>query len=247
MRDLTYPTVIQTARVAFRLLGLKFQMSGTEHVPRAGGAILAMNHVSYVDFIFGGFAAQPSRRLVRFMAKREVFDDRIAGPVMRSMHHISVDRADGIASYREGVEYARRGEVVGVFPEATISRSMELKEFKSGAVRMAIEAGVPVIPVVLGGTPLVMTKDHPRDFSRGRTIGLHIGEPIRPDGSDPAAETADVRAAMTGLLDHAIRTYPVRPEGKWWAPLSYGGTAPSPVEAARLDEEERRRRAERKR
>jgi len=244
MRDLTYPTVIRTARVAFTVFGLEFQMSGTENVPRTGGAVLAMNHLSYLDFIFGGLAAQPSKRLVRFMAKREVFDHRIAGPVMRSMHHISVDRADGVASYREGVDYARRGEIVGVFPEATISRSMELKEFKSGAVRMAAEADVPVVPMVLWGTQLIKTKDHPRDLRRGKTIGLHVGEPIRPGGHDPAAETDRVRAAMADLLDRAIRTYPVRPEGRWWAPLAYGGTAPSPEEAARLDAEERRRRAE---
>ena len=246
MRDLTYPTVIRSAKVAFRLLGLKFQTSGTEHVPRTDGAILAMNHVGYVDFIFGGVAAQPSKRLVRFMAKREVFDHRIGGPVMRSMHHISVDRTDGLASYRDGVEYARRGAIVGVFPEATISRSMQLKEFKSGAVRMAAEAGVPVIPMVLWGTQLIMTKDHPRDLSRGKTIGLHVGEPIRTDGSDPVGDTARVHAAMSTLLGHAIRTYPVRPEGKWWAPLAYGGTAPSPSDAARLDAEEKQRRAERK-
>ena len=246
MRDLTYPSVIRTAKVAFRLLGLKFQMSGTEYVPRSGGAILAMNHVSYVDFIFGGLAAHPSKRLVRFMAKREVFDHRIAGPVMRSMHHISVDRADGLASYREGVEYARAGEIVGVFPEATISRSMELKEFKTGAVRMAAEAGVPVIPMVLWGTQLIMTKDHPRDLSRGKTIALHVGEPMMVDGSDPVGDTARVRDRMSGLLEHAIRAYPIAPDGQWWAPASHGGTAPTPEEAQRLDDEEKRRRAERR-
>src|SRR5699024_155000 len=63
MRDLTYPTVIRTARVAFTVFGLEFQMSGTENVPRTGGAVLAMNHLSYLDFIFGGLAAQPSKRL----------------------------------------------------------------------------------------------------------------------------------------------------------------------------------------
>ena len=118
-------------------------MTGTEHVPRTGGALLALNHISYVDFVLGGFAAQPSRRLVRFMAKRELFDHRLAGPLMRSLHHISVDRADGLASYDEGVRYLRDGEIVGIFPEATISRSFELKEFKTGAARMAAEAGVP--------------------------------------------------------------------------------------------------------
>lgn len=246
MRDLTYPSIIVTAKTAFRLLGLKFQMSGTENVPRHGGAILALNHVSYVDFIFGGLAAHPSRRLVRFMAKREVFDHRIAGPVMRSMHHISVDRADGIASYHDGVEYARSGEIVGVFPEATISRSMELKEFKSGAVRMAAEAGVPVLPMILWGTQRILTKDHPRDFARGKTIALHVGEPITPRGDDPIGDLARVRDSMDTLLAEAITGYPVAPGGQWWAPRSYGGTAPSPEEAKRMDNEERRRRAERK-
>lgn len=246
MHDLTYPLVIGTAKVAFRLLGLRFQRSGSENVPRRGGAILALNHVSYVDFVFGGLAANPSGRLVRFMAKREVFDHRTGGPVMRSMHHISVDRANGADSYREGVEYARRGEIVGVFPEATISRSMELKEFKSGVVRMATEAGVPVLPAVLWGTQRMMTKDHPRDFSRGNTIGIHVGEPITPVGDDPDADLARLRESMNALLGKAIREYPVAPGGQWWAPLSYGGTAPSPDEAKRLDEAERRRRAERK-
>ena len=64
------------------------------------------------------------------------------------------------------------------FPEATISRSMELKEFKSGAVRIAAEAGVPLVPVILWGTQRMMTKGHPRDFSRGKTIAISVGEPV---------------------------------------------------------------------
>ena len=98
MRDLTYPPVILTAKLGFRALGLRFAMTGTENIPRTGGALLAFNHVSYVDFILGGYAAQPSKRLVRFMAKRELFDHKLAGPLMRSLHHIQVDRADGLAS-----------------------------------------------------------------------------------------------------------------------------------------------------
>jgi 1-acyl-sn-glycerol-3-phosphate acyltransferase len=164
VRDITYPPIIVTAKLVFKVLGLRFQLRGTEHVPRTGGALLALNHVSYVDFILGGFAAQPSKRLVRFMAKREIFDHRIAGPLMRSLHHISVDRADGIASYDQGVRHLREGQVVGIFPEATISRSFELKEFKSGAARMAAEAGVPLVPVVLWGTQRIKTKGHPQDF-----------------------------------------------------------------------------------
>ena len=147
MRDITYPPIIVTAKLAFKALGLRFQLQGTEHVPRTGGALLALNHVSYVDFILGGFAAHPSKRLVRFMAKREIFDHRLAGPLMRSLHHISVDRADGIASYDEGVRYLESGEVVGIFPEATISRSFEIKELKTGATRMeALSGNVGTVP-----------------------------------------------------------------------------------------------------
>ena len=248
MRDLTYPPVIVAAKTAFRLLGQRFSMSGTEHVPREGGVLLACNHIGYVDFIYGGLAANPSGRLVRFMSKRELFDHRLVGPLMRSLHHIEVDRGAGESSARTAVDYLRAGEAVGIFPEATISRSFELKEFKTGAVRIAAEAGVPIVPVVLWGTQRMMTKDHPRDFSRGKTIAITVGEPLHPTGADPAAETAELRAAMTDLLDRTIQDYPAaeQPPGSWWLPASYGGTAPTPAEALRLDEEERLRRAARR-
>ena len=239
MRDYTYPATILTAKTLFKVLGMKFQMSGTEHIPRTGGAILAANHISYVDFVFDGLAAQPSKRLVRFMAKKDAFDHKVSGPVMRSFHHISVDRDNGQASYDAAVDYARGGEIVGIFPEATISRSFEIKELKTGAVRMAAEAGVPLIPMVTWGTQLLKTKDHESDLkSRGRTVGLHVGAPLQVTGEDPVAETLALRAAMSALLDKAIADYPVSPEGQWWAPARHGGTAPTLQDAARLDVEE---------
>jgi hypothetical protein len=91
----------------------------------------------------------------------------------------------------------------------------------------------------------MMTKDHPRDFSRGKTIAIRVGEPLHPTGVDPVAETAELRAAMAGLLDTAIREYPAdeQPPGCWWLPASYGGSAPTPEEALRLDAEEKARRS----
>jgi 1-acyl-sn-glycerol-3-phosphate acyltransferase len=248
MRDLTYPPIIVTAKVLFRALGLRFEMSGTEHVPRTGGALLAFNHISYVDFVLGGYAAQPAGRLVRFMAKRETFDHPVSGPLMRSMHHISVDRAEGAASMRHAVDYLRRGEVVGIFPEATISRSFEIKEIKSGAARIAAEAGVPLLPVVLWGTQRIMTKDHPRDLSRGKTIAIRVGEPLHPAGADAATASTLLHDRLAALLDATIRDYPAeeQPPGSWWLPASYGGSAPTPAEATRLDAEERTRRRARK-
>ena len=245
MRDVTYPPIIVTAKIGFRALGQTFQMTGTEHVPREGGVLLAFNHISYVDFVYGGFAAHPSRRLVRFMSKRELFDHRWVGPLMRSLHHIEVDRGEGIASFHTAVDYLRQGEAVGIFPEATISRSMELKEFKSGAVRIAAEAGVPIVPVILWGTQRMMTKGHPRDFSRGKTIAIKVGEPMHPTGANPVAETAALRSRMNEMLAEVVADYPAdeQPPGSWWVPASMGGTAPTPEEAVALDAAEKRERA----
>jgi len=243
--DLTYPPIILAAKTGFRLLGQRITMTGTEHVPREGGVLIACNHIGYVDFVYGGLAANPSGRLVRFMAKREIFDHPLGGPLMRSLHHIEVDRGEGLASFRTAVDFLQQGEAVGIFPEATISRSMDLKEFKTGAVRIAAEAGVPIVPVILWGTQRMMTKDHPRDFSRGKTIALSVGEPMHPDGSDPVGQTVQLRDRMSSMLDDAIAAYPAdeQPPGSWWVPARHGGSAPTPEEAARLDAEEKRARA----
>jgi 1-acyl-sn-glycerol-3-phosphate acyltransferase len=248
MPDLTYHAIVATAKTGFKVLGQRFDMTGTDHVPRSGGVLLAYNHVGYVDFVYGGLAAQPSKRLVRFMAKRELFDHKVTGPLMRACRHIEVDRGAGVASYDTAVRFLQDGEAVGIFPEATISRAMELKEFKTGAVRIAAEAGVPLLPVIVWGTQRMMTKDHPRDFSRGKTIAIRVGEPLHPTGADPVAETAELHTVMSTLLDETIRAYPAaeQPPGSWWLPASYGGSAPTLEEAAALDAEEKRLRAERR-
>jgi 1-acyl-sn-glycerol-3-phosphate acyltransferase len=164
------------------------------------------------------------------------------------MHHIKVDRTEGEASMRTATDLLRAGEAVGIFPEATISRALELKEFKTGAVRIAARVGVPVVPVILWGTQRIMTKDHPRDFSRGKTITISVGTPLHPTGDDPAAETAALHQVMSSMLDEAIRAYPSaeQPAGSWWLPSRYGGSAPTLVEAAQLDAAERAERAARR-
>jgi 1-acyl-sn-glycerol-3-phosphate acyltransferase len=246
--DIPYRLVIGAARTWFRVADFRFRVSGQENIPRRGGAVLAINHISYVDFIMAGYGALSSKRLVRYMAKRETFAHPVSGPLMRSMHHISVDRQDGQGSYDEAVRALRQGEVVGVFPEATISRSFLIKDLKTGAVRMAAEAGVPLVPVVLWGTQRLMTKDHPRDLSRHKTISVSIGEPLDPTGAPAVARTAELRTAMATMLDAAIRAYPEdeQPPGAWWLPAAYGGSAPTPEETKRLDAEELHRRAEKR-
>lgn len=247
MRDRFYPAIVVAARTAFRALGQRIQLSGHEHIPARGPFLLASNHISYVDFIYAGLAGVEAGRYVRFMAKKELFDHRVTGPIMRGAHHISVDRGDGLPSYQEALAYLRAGEGVGIFPEATISRAMELKEFKTGAVRLAAEAGVPVLPVIVWGTQRLYTKDHPRDLTRKRPISILVDEPLPVTGRDAVAETALLHERMSALLARAIRDYPDQEAGAWWLPASYGGSAPTLAEAAVLDADERRRRAERRR
>ena len=248
MPEVLYTAIIATAKLAMRALGQPIDITGLEHLPRTGPALLAVNHVGYVDFIYGGVAPERIGRRVRFMAKRELFDHKVSGPIMRACQHIAVDRAEGEASLAEALRHLERGELVGIFPEATISRAMEIKDLKTGAVRIAAAAGVPLIPVVLWGTQRMMTKDHPRDFSRGRTITINVGPPMHPTGSDPVAETAELRRVMSSMLDEAIRAYPAdeQPPGCWWAPRRYGGSAPTLEEAAAMDAAEKAERAARK-
>lgn len=248
MVDITYPIVIAAAKTWFRLGDIRINMTGIEHVPESGGALLAVNHLSYVDYLMAGYPGVQRGRLTRFMAKREVFDHAVGGPVMRSFKHISVDRAAGEESMRVAADNLRRGELVGIFPEATISRSFLIKDLKTGAARIAADAGAPLIPVVLFGTQRILTKGKPRDFSRHKTISIEVGEPMHPTGADPVAETAELRSRMETMLDRVIRAYPAeeRPPGAWWVPQAYGGSAPTLEEAAELYAEERRLRAERK-
>ena len=238
--EIVYPPVIRAAKLMFRVLDNQLQVTGTEHVPRTGGAVIACNHVSYLDFIFCGLGAHPAERLVRFMAKKEIFDNRIAGPLMRGMHHIPVDRNVGKDSYDEAVRRLRAGEVVGVFPEATISRSFTVKPMKSGAVRMAAEAGVPLVPMSLWGTHRLWTKGRPRTLTKRHVpIHIHAGEPLQPGpDDDPDVLTGTVRERMQAILDGLQSDYPDQPAGdddRWWLPAHLGGTAPTPDEAAALD------------
>jgi 1-acyl-sn-glycerol-3-phosphate acyltransferase len=249
MAELVYAPVIVAAQGAFAGLGLQLDVQGGAHIPRSGGAVLAINHVSYLDFIFAGLGAHESRRYVRFMAKDSVWRNAIAGPLMRGMKHIPVDRDAGAESFRVALEALRSGEVVGIFPEATISRSFELKEFKSGAPRLAMDAAVPLVPVIVWGTQRMMTKGRPRDFSRGKAVSVSVGAAIDvPPGSDVDAVNDALHATMAGMLDDAIARYPQRPSGPddtWWMPARLGGTAPTLAEATRMDRLELLERAKR--
>jgi len=237
-RDRPYRFVIRAALVIFRLFGFRFDVRGSEHVPSTGGAIICSNHVSYFDFTFLGLGALPQHRLVRFMAKSAVFDHWFAGRFMRAMQHIPVDRRAGAAAFEAAVRALKDGDVVGVFPEATISPSFTVKDLKAGAARMAVQSGVPIIPAAVWGGHRVATKGRV-DLRRGIAVTVILGEPIVAEPGEKAQSILRrTRAAMESLLDEAQRSYPQQPAGpedRWWLPAHLGGTAPTPEAAAADD------------
>ena len=233
MADYVYPPVVVALKTLWKYLGLKFDFRGIENLPdqKHGGAILAINHISYLDFALAGTAALPMKRYVRFMAKKEIFDNKLAGPLMRGMHHISVDRSSGSASFVAALRALRAGEIIGIFPEGTISVSFEVKELKSGAVRLAQAAGVPVIPTIIWGSQRLWTKKVKRNLRRNKVpISVTFGAPIHFEkGGDVEAGEALLRETMLTMLHEVQAAYPDSHLGQRWAPVRLGGTAPAPL------------------
>lgn len=231
MADLVYPPVIVVIKTFWKYLGLNFDFQGQSHVPLKGGAILAINHTSYFDFALAGTAALPAKRYVRFMAKKEIFNNKIAGPLMRGMHHINVDRSNGSASFVAALRALKDGEIIGIFPEGTISTSFEIKGLKSGAVRLAIGADVPVIPTIVWGGQRVYTKGVKPNFKRSKVpVSVSFGEPISYSReTDVEVAEAHLREVMIEMLHEVQEKYPDSHLGQRWAPVRLGGTAPAPL------------------
>lgn len=239
-----YAPVIGFGRALFAAQGLRFTIRGAENIPRTGGAVLAINHTGYLDFTYAGLAARPSGRYVRFMAKQSIFAHPVAGRLMRGMKHIPVDRNNGGPSFRAAVEALRAGEVVGVYPEATMSLSFEIKDLKSGVIRMAQAARVPIVPMTIWGAQRVWTKGHPKRLGRhGFPIDISIGEPlVVARGDDPDAALATLRERMVAQLHAQQETYPpMAPEESHLVPARLGGTAPTPEQAREREQESMRR------
>ncbi len=217
----------------------RIEISGIERIPVQGGAVVATNHVGYLDWLFVGLAGRRRGRNIRFVAKRELWERPFTRAIMSGAKHIPADRfgSPGVA-VRRAVDALRAGEIVGMFPEGTIDRSFLPLVGKTGAARMAMEAGVPLIPGAVWGSQRLVTKGRPRDLRRGVAIDVRFGPPVPcAGGDDPAEVTGHLMRAIRGLVEEAIATYPQSPrspDDRWWLPAAYGGTAPTEEEAARI-------------
>ena len=219
-------------------MGWDVIVRGSENLPASGPVVLAINHAGYLDFVFSAWACVFERkRWVRFLAKKEIFHHKLAGPLMRGMKHIPVDRKKDPAKALDlAVEALGRGEVIGTFPEATINRSFVPAKGKTGTVRMAQASGATVVPVAVWGAHRILTKGRPRNIQRGVAILVNIGAPFDlAADEDPRAASDRLMDAIRALLADAQAQYPQKPAGdddRWWLPAHLGGTAPTPEEVA---------------
>jgi 1-acyl-sn-glycerol-3-phosphate acyltransferase len=243
-----FRTLEIAATGAVAVSGSHITYRGQENIPENGGAVIAINHTSYLDWLPAALAAHKRHRRLRFMIKAEMTEVRIVKFLINHTGTIPVDRQAGAGAYAVAVERLRAGELVAVYPEATISRSFELKEFKTGAVRMSHEANVPIIPLIVWGAHRRWTKDHPRKLGRAMIpMTVAVGPPV-PSRETPEQTDAAMREAMTALLHEVQESYE-HPAGAYWVPRRMGGAAPTMAEAKALDEaelaERARKRAER--
>lgn len=246
-REPVYTTAIAAGRLLFGGLRLKPVVTGAQYLPATGGAVLAITHFGYLDFALTEWMVwHRNRRRIRFLAKKGAFDKPVVGWLLRGMRHISVDMTSGAEAYAQAIAALEAGEMLGVFPEAGVNRSFTVRELKTGTVRMAAEAGVPVIPIAVWGGHRLLTKGRKPTLreARGVPIRFAVGAPLTVDGSGDAREqTAALRATMQDLLDEAQAGYPDDGTGAWWQPAHLGGTAPTPEEAAVVEAERQRRKA----
>jgi len=237
--EVAVPTTSMLYHVASRLAMTpiwlqrwRLDVEGLENVPRSGGAVMVLNHSSFVDFFTA--ARLPFLKLgrpVRILAKASLFRSRIIGPFMRGAGHIPVERGAGRDALAAAVAALRRGEFIGVLPEQTISPSLELLPFKSGAVRMAQEAGVPVVPAVSWGSHRFWTTGDGPHLTWRLPVHIRYAEPVHPEG-DPESATARIRSLMGAMLEDVQRRYrDGMPAGARWVPARFGGSAPTVEEA----------------
>lgn len=183
-----------------------------EKIPATGGFVMAVNHISEVDPFVIAHVVWDHGRIPRYLAKSGLFKNKLLGRVLRSAGQIPVERASKSAAgaYDAAVEAVRAGKGVVVYPEGTITRDPGLWPMvgKSGAARIALATGAPVIPVGQWGAQQILAPygRKPRLFPR-KTITIKVGDPIdfsklgeNPAPGDVAKATDQIMTAITALV-----------------------------------------------
>ncbi|WP_147136885.1 1-acyl-sn-glycerol-3-phosphate acyltransferase [Stackebrandtia albiflava] len=197
------------------LLMNRREWSGMRHIPLTGGAILACNHISQADPLSVAHYVYNSGRNPHFLAKDGVFKLPVFGPWIKATGQIPVYRggADAVKSLYAAIEAVRDGQVVTFYPEGTTTREPDLWPMRgrTGIARLALETGVPVIPVTVWGPHHIYNPVTRRVRLRPRTaVNVTAGEPVdlsRWQGMEPSAAVLNevTDAVMTRLRDQLAR------------------------------------------
>jgi putative phosphoserine phosphatase/1-acylglycerol-3-phosphate O-acyltransferase len=188
----------------------RFDISGTEHIPRHGAAIVAANHRSYFDTAAYGMAVFEAGRNPRGLAKKELFDAPVIGTLMKASGAICVDRKkSGRAAFASAEQALRDGEILIIAPQGTIPRGEAFFEpqlhGKSGTARLAAATGAPVIPLGVWGTENVWPRSsrvpNVTNVLRPPTVRIRVGPAVAGlTGTDITADTELIMKAITALL-----------------------------------------------
>lgn len=248
-----YRSVLYTGLLLRSLFRIRILVSGQENLPRPDpvahtsrvvrpgtGAVVAITHFGYLDFAFAEIVLWKRLKAESlFLVTKAAMDNPLAGPLIRACGQITVDRTAGAGAYQDAVAGLRAGEYVAVLPEAGVSRSFTVRNCKTGAVRMAADAGVPVIPISVWGSHLLMSRGHGFSIRRAwrAPVRVHIGEPLRlPEEIDAVAETTKLRTRLQHGIDAGMADFPVPvAPGSWWMPAHLGGGAPTIAQQEELD------------
>ena len=211
----------------------RFDISGIEHIPSTGAAILVGNHRSYFDVAAMSLTVAKSGRPARFLGKKEVFDAPIVGSIAAAMGGIRVDRGTGSDEPLAAAAAALAGgEMVTMMPEGTIPRGpafFRKPKGRWGAARLAQMTGAPVIPIGLWGTELVWPRSsrlpNVLNLTAPPTVQVRVGEPVRLVGRSLEADTKRIMAAIVDLLpaDAYRRRTPTAEELAATYPPGYAG------------------------
>ncbi|WP_194897543.1 lysophospholipid acyltransferase family protein [Catenulispora pinisilvae] len=186
---------------------MKRDWRGGEHIPETGGVVIAANHISHVDALAFGHYVYGNGRIPRFLAKSGVFKNKFVGSVLRAAKQIPVyrDSADAANALRDAIAAVNEGQAVAMYPEGTISRDPGLWPMaaKSGAARIALATGCPVVPVAQWGAQEILAyhERKPHLLPRKRMIML-AGPPVDLDDLRGRPQTAEtVREATERIMD----------------------------------------------
>lgn len=188
-------------------IAMRHRWRGGENLPLSGGVIVVANHISKIDPVTFGYFVHATGRVPRYLAKRELFEHKWLGRVMRGADMIPVRRGgDGAkSSVSAAIDAVRAGSCIVVYPEATITRDPGLWPMvgKTGAARIALETGAPVVPVAQWGAHRVLPPYAKRPVLRGRQVMYaRAGRPVDLDDlreGDPDAELLAI--ATTRIMD----------------------------------------------